>query len=54
MAIATPGTTFPFPFVHNATMPAAPPHVAMSTSYRVGDVLARSSELASLSGEMRK
>lgn len=54
VAIATPGSTFPFPFVARATMPAAPPHNAISTSYSVGDVRAKSSDWASSSGVSKK
>ena len=54
VAMATPGSTLPLPLQLSATMPAAPPHKAMSTSYRVGDVRARSSDCASLRGVSRK
>ena len=52
--MATPGSTFPFDFVERATIPAAPPNRAISTSYMVGDVLASSSDRASFRGDNKK
>src|SRR5574344_1265603 len=54
VAIATPGRTLPLPLVHIATMPAAPPQKAISTSYKVGDVRASNSDCTSSNGEIMK
>ena len=55
VAIATPENTVPFSLRHCSTIPANPPNKAISTSYIVGFVLARSSVgLLRLSGVMRK
>ena len=55
VAIATPDITVPFSRRDISKMPANPPKSAMSTSYIVGLVLARSSVGLSRSrGEMRK
>lgn len=54
VAIATPGRTFPLPFVARATIPAAPPHKAMRTSYNVGEVRANNSDCASSRGVSKK
>ena len=54
VAMATPGMTFPLSLMLRATMPAAPPMKAMSTSKSVGEMRASSSDPASWKGETRK
>ena len=55
MAIATPASTVPFSLREFSSMPATPPKVAMSTSYMVGLVRARSSVCwVSCRGEIMK
>lgn len=46
--------SLPFCLLEVASMPANPPNKAINTSYTLGDVRAKSSECASLSGEIRK
>src|SRR5574344_1394002 len=55
VAMATPDITVPFSFLHISNIPAQPPNRAISTSYMVGFVRARSSVgLLRLRGVMRK
>lgn len=50
VAMATPGIGFPFSALVMETAPTIPPKNAMSTSYIVGEVLAKSSDCTSLNG----
>ena len=54
VAMATPGTMFENDFRVTATMPAAPPKVAISTSHSVGLVRASSSDCGWSSGLSQK
>ena len=55
VAIATPGiTVFALSSLVCPMIPAIPPKNAMSTSKNVGDVLASSSTVGSLTGERKK